>query len=163
MRVFSILTWLLMVLFLMGHILFCQDAVSNPGEVKIIAHYQERLDDRILATGNVEVHYKNIKLFADRIELNTETKDVFAEGNVSIHFPDEVMDCERVHFNLDSSEGEIEKVFGRIQPTIFYKADSVNRKNARLYSFQNAKITSCAQAVPRWEFSCAKANFKKDD
>ena len=69
MRVFSILICPLMVLFLMSHILFCQEAGSTPGQVNIIAHYQERLDDRILATGNVEVHYKNIKLFADNHSL----------------------------------------------------------------------------------------------
>ena len=163
MRVFSYFILLIIILFLRGNILFSQEANSYSEGVNIIARYQQKTDDRILATGNVEVHYKNIKLFADRIELNTETKDVYAEGNVSIHFPEEVINCVRIHFNLDSSQGELEEVYGRIQPTIFYEADSIKRKNANLYNFRKAKITSCTQSVPRWKFSCAEANFKKDD
>ncbi|MFQ6109894.1 MAG: LPS-assembly protein LptD [Candidatus Aminicenantales bacterium] len=142
---------------------FCQQSSSSSDEVSIIAHYQEKIEDRVIATGNVEIHYRNIKLFADRIELDTETKDVMAEGNVSVHFPEEVINCERIRFNLDSSQGELKKVFGRIQPTIFYEADTIRRKDQNLYNLQKAKITSCTQAVPRWRFSCSKANFKKDD
>ena len=49
---------------------------------RVIANYKEQLENRIIARGNVEIHYKTIKLFADRVELDTETKDVFAEGHV---------------------------------------------------------------------------------
>jgi len=163
MRVFLFVVFFVIILPVIGHVLFCQESGSSMGEVSVIAHYQEKLEDRILATGNVEVHYKDIKLFADRIELNTETKDVFADGNVAIHFPDEVINCERVQFNLDSSQGELKSVFGSIQESIYYEADSIKRKDANLYNFKKAKITSCAQAVPRWKFSCAQANFKRDD
>jgi len=136
---------------------------AKPAPITIVAHYKEKQDERIFATGNVEVHYKNLKLFADTIELNSETKDVYAEGNVVVHLPAEVINCEKIHFNLDSSEGELEKVFGRIQPTVFYEADSVERRNANLYNFRKAKITSCTQPIPRWRFSCSRASFKKDD
>ena len=140
-----------------------QQGSAESKEVRVIAHYKEKTDERIFATGHVEVHYKDIKLLADRIDLNTETKDILAEGNISIHFPDEVISCERIHFNLDSSKGELEKVFGRIQPSIFYEADSIKRKDVNFYNLKKAKITSCTQSVPRWKFSCASANFKKDD
>ena len=139
--------------------LFCQEDEG----LKIIAQYKEQMQERIVATGNVEVHYKDIKLFADRIELNTETKDVYAEGNVVIHLPEEIANCEKIRFNLDSSQGEFEKVFGMIQPTIIYEADSIKRKSANLYSFRKARLTSCTQAVPRWQFSCSRANLKKGD
>lgn len=136
---------------------------AEPVPLTVIAHYKEKQEEQIFATGNVEIHYKNLKLFADKIELNTETKDVYAEGNVVVHLPAEVISCEKIHFNLDSSEGELEKAFGRIQPTVFYEAESVERKEANLYNFRKAKITSCTQPVPRWRFSCSKASFKKDD
>ncbi|MFQ5722053.1 MAG: LPS-assembly protein LptD [Candidatus Aminicenantales bacterium] len=129
----------------------------------IIAHYKEKIKELLVATGNVEVHYKEIKLLADRIEINTETKDVYAEGNVVIQMPNEVMSAESIHFNLDSSQGELKKVFGMVQPTVFYEAETLERKDVNLYSFQKAKITSCTQPIPRWSFSCSRADFKKDD
>jgi len=142
---------------------FSIEQESSPTDVKIIANYWERIKDRIIATGNVEIHYKNIIVLADWVDLNTETKDIYAEGNVSLKLPEEELSCEEMSFNLDSSEGELKKVFGMIQPSIFYEADSIERKNESVYSFKKARITSCTQRIPRWNFSCSRANFKKDD
>ncbi|MBE0461806.1 MAG: LPS-assembly protein LptD [Candidatus Aminicenantes bacterium] len=145
---------------LKGPGLICQTTTS--GELKIIAHYKERTKERIFATGNVEIHYKNIKLFADKIEIDPETKDVYAEGNVVLQLPEEVISAESMRFNLESRQGKLEEVYGMIQPTIFYEAESIERKDEAIYSFEKAKITSCTQPVPRWKFSCSRANFKKD-
>ncbi len=147
----------------LGTCLFClQEENQISEEVKIIAAHSERVEKRIVASGNVEVIYKNIKLLADRIELDTESKDVFASGNVVLQTPDEVISAEEIRFNLHSSEGELRKVFGMIQPTIFYEADNIERKEQDLYRFEKARITSCTQPVPRWDFSCSRADFKKD-
>jgi len=141
---------------------FSQESSSSE-EVKVIARSWERTKERIFAVGNVEVRYKDIRLFADRVEINPDTKDAYAEGNVVIHTPDEVMSADKVFFNLDSSKGELKKVFGMIQPSIYYEAESIDKKNENLYSFQKAWITSCTQPTPRWNFSCSRANLKKDD
>jgi len=140
-----------------------QQKDSSGGEWKIIAQHKEKIEKRIIATGTVEVHYNKMKLFADRVELDTETKDVLAEGNVVIQMPDEVLNCKEIHFNLDSSQGQLRDVFAMLQPSIFYEAESIERKSEDFYTLDRAKITSCTQPVPRWRFSCSKANLKKDD
>jgi len=129
----------------------------------IKANYKEKIKELIFATGNVEILYKDIKLFADRAEINTDTKDVYAAGNVVIQMPDEQVSAEEIRINLDSSEGELKKGFGLIQPSTRYEAETVKRDNANVYSFQKARFTSCTQPVPRWNFSCSKAKFKKGD
>ena len=55
------------------------------------------------------------------------------------------------------------KADGMVQPTIFYRAASVDKKAGNLYGLLKARITSCAQPVPRWRFSASRANFRKDD
>ena len=129
----------------------------------ILAEYKEKINEIIYANGNVEIHYKDIILSADWAELNTETKDVYARGNVSLHLPDEFITAEEIRMNLDSSEGELKKGFGRVQPTFSYEAEEIKRKNENVYSFRKASITSCTQPNPRWKFTCSKANFKKED
>ena len=136
---------------------------QEESDIFIIAHYKEQLKEMVFATGNVEIRYKDITLFADRVEINTETKDVFAQGNVSILMPNEQVSAEEIHLNLDSSRGELKEGFGMVQPDIIYQAESIERKDNNVYSFRKAKITSCTQPNPRWRFSCSKANFKKDD
>ena len=73
----------------------------------------------VFATGDVEIHYKDVKLFADSAELNTETKDVYAEGNVLIQLPEEVVSAEEIRMNLDSLQGNpapaIINLFGLIR------------------------------------------------
>jgi LPS-assembly protein len=143
--------------------LFGQQTQFTSEEITIIAHYWEKKGDLISATGDVEVHYQNITLLADGAEVDVETKDVYAWGNVTIRSPEEVISCEEIRFNLDSSQGELKNVYGMIKPTIFYHAESIERKTQDLYDFKKANITSCTQPVPRWKFSCSRANFKKDD
>jgi LPS-assembly protein len=150
-------------IFATANSLFGQEADSSSEPITIIAHYKEKIKEIVFATGSVEIHYKEIKLFADKAELNTETKDVYAEGNVLIQMPEEVVSAEEIRMNLDSLQGNIQKGFGMIQPTIFYEAETIERKDANVYSFRKAKITSCTQPVPRWRLSSSRAKFKKND
>lgn len=152
----------LLVLFI---ILICFSILlfAKESELTLKAHSKEKTKEWIYATGNVEITYKNLKLFADRVELNTETKDVVAEGNVVIQMPQEVISAEEIRFNLDSTEGILKKAHGMAQPSVFYEAESIERKEESVYQFKKTRITSCSQAVPRWWFSGSQANFKKND
>lgn len=143
--------------------LWGQKTQFSSENITVIARYWEKDGNLISATGNVEVHYQEIILHADGAEVDVETKDVYAWGNVVIISPDENVRCEEIRFNLDSTQGELKVVYGMIQPTIFFRAQSIERKNQDLYGFKKASITTCAQPVPRWKFSCSRANFKKDD
>jgi lipopolysaccharide assembly outer membrane protein LptD (OstA) len=130
---------------------------------RVIANYKEQLENRIIATGNVEIHYKTIKLFADRVELDTETKDVFAEGHVVIQTPGDVISVERIQFNIDSQLGTLQNVFGRSSPNIFYEAETVDKTDQDMYRMTKGSFTSCTQPTPRWRFSFSRANLKKAD
>jgi len=155
---------ILFILWFSCNLLFSQQENSSSEEIKIIAIYKEKIKDHIFALGNVEIHYNDIKIFADRAELNTETKDVNAEGNLTICFSgEEVVSGLEGRLNLDSYEGEIKKASGMLQPTFFYEAETIKRNNEDIYSFQKARMTSCTQPIPRWNFSCARATLKKND
>lgn len=111
-----------------GKLLFCQQEGTSSEEITIIATYKEKIKERIFAAGNVEIHYRDIKIFADKAEINTETKDVYAEGNLVIQFPGEVVSGVEGRLNMDSNEGEIKKAFGMLQPIIFYEAETLEKK-----------------------------------
>jgi lipopolysaccharide assembly outer membrane protein LptD (OstA) len=139
---------------------------KSPGlesPITFLAQNWEKKENRIFASGNVEVHYKDSKLFADEVDINTETKDVFAKGNVVIQVPGQVVSADSVFYNLDSHQGKYEHVNGMIQPDIFYQAAEVEQKDQDTFELTKARLTSCTQPTPRWKFSCARGNFKKDD
>ncbi|MGB7294566.1 MAG: LPS assembly protein LptD [Candidatus Aminicenantales bacterium] len=128
-----------------------------------MARTWEKTKERIFAQGEVEVHYKDLKLFADQVEINTETKDVIAVGNVVIQSPNEVISADKVFYNMDSREHKLERAYGMTQPDIFYQAETITGKGPDSFSLTKARLTSCTQPTPRWNFSCSRANFKKND
>jgi len=140
---------------------------SEEASFRVIANYKEQVGNRIIATGNVEVHYKELnkelKLFADRVELDTETKDVFAEGHVVLQTPGDVISVESIQFNIDSQLGTLHNVFGRSSPNIFYEAETVEKTDRDIYNLTEGSFTSCTQPTPRWRFSFSRAKLKKDD
>jgi hypothetical protein len=140
-----------------------QQSAGAEAPVTVLAQNYERKEKRIFASGSVEIHYKDLKLLADEVEVNTETKDVFARGNVVIVMPDEVVSGDVVFYNLDSRQGKIERASGMVQPTIFYQAETIERKAEGVYGLTQARLTSCTQPTPRWIFSASRANFRKDD
>ncbi len=141
-------------------------SVQEKSDLIVRAQKKDYANDRLIATGNVEIEYRELKLFADRVELDTKTKDVVAVGigrDVVLHLPDEVVKAKNISFNLDNARGKFEGAVGLLQPSIRYQAASIERKDENLYSFGRSEFTSCSQPVPRWKFSCARANFKKGD
>ncbi|HEX2694513.1 MAG TPA: LPS assembly protein LptD [Acidobacteriota bacterium] len=138
-------------------------STSVQSEITVYARTQEKTKDRIFLVGEVEIRYKELRLFADRVELDTRTKDCVATGNVTVQLPDESVTAEEVFVNLETKLGKMVKADGIVQPTIFYHAASIERKPGNLYELLKAQVTSCAQPVPRWRFDSTRANFKKDD
>ncbi len=163
MEKFWQILWLMAALGLRPAWIFSQNPTSS-SEVRIVAEHKERTKDTFRAWGQVRVHYKELTLFADWVELNLETKDVLARGNpVTLHLPGETVSMQELQGNLDSTEGFLEKVYGEIKPTLTYAADSVERKNQDLYHMEKVWFTSCSQPTPRWRFAASKAKFKKND
>jgi LPS-assembly protein len=140
-----------------------QSGHGGPAEVKILARNQEKTKDRVFASGDVEVHYREFLLFADRVEYNIETKDVLAEGNVVAQSGGEVIRAEKVLFNLETGLGTIEKASGIIQPSILFEADTLERRRADFYSLKKGRVTACTQPNPRWSFSLSRGNLKRED
>jgi LPS-assembly protein len=139
-------------------------AVAEPDqEVTILARRQERAGERVFAAGDVEIRYGEFLLFADRVEYDLETKDVLAEGNVVVQSDGQVIRAERARYNLESGRGTIERASGLVAPTVLFEAETLERRQADLYSLGRARLTACTQPNPRWSFGLSKAKLKTDD
>ena len=139
-------------------------AETGPLELQVLAEtWRSTTDNHLIASGNVEIHYGGVTLFADSVDLDKETKDVQADGHCVLQSPNEVTTGDSLSFNLDTALGEMKNVEGIAQPNIFFKAGLLERLEPDYYRFERTQFTTCAQPNPRWKFSCSKANYKKDD
>jgi lipopolysaccharide assembly outer membrane protein LptD (OstA) len=163
LKIRSLGLWLSIALLASSWLSAQQAPAAAASEINLVAEHEERIGDIFRARGKVRIQYRELTLFADWVEINTETKDVLARGSVSLHLPDEAIYMEELQGNLDSTEGILENVYGQLQPTVSYGAERVERDNQELYHLEKAWLTTCSQTTPRWRFSCSRANFKKDD
>jgi LPS-assembly protein len=129
-------------------------------EVRIVSRTQQRDGDRVYASGDVEVRYGEVLVFADRVEYDLATKDVRAEGNVVVQTGGEVIRAERALYNLETGRGTIERASGLVQPSILFEAATLEREQADVYALTKARLTACTQPNPRWSFGLSRARLR---
>lgn len=131
--------------------------------IRLLARYQEKKGEVFLAWGEVELHFRDLTLLADRLEVNASSYEVVAEGNVTLQLPTETVTCERLTYNLKTREGKLENVRAIAKPSLLFGAKMINKSADNFYSLQQAWLTTCTQPVPRWSFSFTRASLKPDD
>jgi len=131
--------------------------------IKLFARNQEKKGEVVLASGDVELHFRDIVLLAEEIQLNTSTYEVIASGHVTLQHPSEIISCDRLIYNLKTREGKLDNVLSIARPNLLFGANAVVKNTDDLYEMKQGWLTNCTQPVPRWSFSVARANLKPDD
>jgi lipopolysaccharide assembly outer membrane protein LptD (OstA) len=125
--------------------------------------YQEKKGDMILASGQVELHFEDLTLLCDRLQLNITTYDLQAEGQVCLQLPSEVVNCQRLIYNLKTREAQFEDVQAISRPSLLFGAKEISQTSTNMMKVKEAWLTSCTQPVPRWSFNFKQAELKADD
>lgn len=140
-----------------------QELQPAAGEgLSVKARTVERIGERIVASGDVEIETAEVELLADRVELNIRTQEAKAEGNVVIIAGSEVVRAERASLNLRTGSGSFEKASGLAQPTFIFDAEKVAKTPQARLELEKARFTICTQPVPRWSFSVREARLRHD-
>ncbi|NIN21062.1 MAG: LPS export ABC transporter periplasmic protein LptC [Candidatus Aminicenantes bacterium] len=129
---------------------------------KIQAEHQEITEDRIVASGNIEISWKEYRIYADYMEYNPKTREIIARGRVTMSSHQTVLSGEKLRFSLKDRTGVMYDVFGQSPPAVRYKTDKLTQVDNETLSFNNIEFTSCAQCVPRWKITCSKGKIKKE-
>jgi lipopolysaccharide assembly outer membrane protein LptD (OstA) len=131
-------------------------------EPKIQADNQEITEDKLIASGNVEIAWEEYRIYADYLEFNPKTKEIIAKGRVSMASSETVITGEKLRFNLKKKTGEMYDTYGQMPPTIRYTTDKLMQVDNDTLRFKKLHFTSCSQCVPRWKITCARGKIKKE-
>ena len=79
------------------------------GDVTVIADRMEQVgaENRVIATGNVEVTRGRTRLIADRVEIDRRTGEAIAEGRVIFYDGEDQLTGQRVEYNLRTGTGVV--------------------------------------------------------
>jgi LPS-assembly protein len=129
---------------------------------KIQAENQEITEERIVASGNIEISWKEYRIYADYMEYNPKTREITARGRVTMSSNETVLSGEKLQFNLKDRTGVMYEVYGQNPPTVRYRTNQLNQVDNDTLTFKKIEFTSCSQCVPRWKITCTKGKIKKE-
>lgn len=139
-----------------------QQQQQQDSEIKIDAQNQYMDENKLIASGNVEIAWEDYRIFCDYLEFNQDTKELLGKGRITMSSKETVLTGERLRFNLKNREGEIYDTYGQMPPTIRYTTDKLTQVDNDTLTFNKLDFTSCSQCMPRWKFSCTKGKIKKE-
>ncbi len=137
--------------------LLTEFAFAQTGKIVIKAKSIKRLPsiNLVIAKGEVEIKYKDVKLNADEVRLNVKTKDLIAVGNVTIWEKGSYMRCDRLEFNLDTKQGVAYRARGYFSPYYYFKGEKIKRISENIYNVYKGELTTCKTCEgkePDWKF-----------
>lgn len=137
-------------------------AQQNRDEPIVYADHKKIGEDSLRADGHVEVIWQDYVIYADVIEFNLKSRELFAEGRVTLSAKDMVLSGEKLKFNLKTKTGELVDTYGLITPFVRYETDRLTQTDLQTLTFKRLEFTSCAQIFPRWKITSRRGKIKKE-
>ena len=115
------------------------------------------------ASGNVFLRRGSEYLKADFARYYMSTKWVYLRGNVVVRTGKDEIKAEEAEFDLRSRTGWLRK--GEIfmaGPHAYITGEHINKHWGDVYTFKQAKVTTCDGDVPAWSFTAEEAVVEID-
>ena len=142
-------------------------------EVEVISDKQTAEGEEgkriIVHSGNVDVHYGNYRMQADKITIYEAENLIVAEGSVVFdQGEDQRITGTKGKFNYKTKLGHFENSTGFTNQTndgtvVYFTAERVERIGENEVLVEKGKFTACEETVPKWSFTADEAVIKKDD
>jgi LPS-assembly protein len=138
---------------------------SDAAPVTVFADRIDNLErERLLvAEGRVEVEQGDMRLEADRLEVNTETSEGVATGKIVLFDGKDRMTGNRLEYNFRTATGVIYRGEGKADPHFFFKGDRMERFGEKAYRLVGGTFTTCEDEPAPWSVRWGKATAYLDD
>jgi LPS-assembly protein len=135
------------------------------GDVTVIADRMEQVgaENRVIATGNVEVTRGRTRLIADRVEIDRRTGEAIAEGRVIFYDGDDQLTGQRVEYNLRTGTGVVYQADARAEPYYRLSGEEMERLGESVYRVRKGVFTTCEDDPPTWSFHFNRATADLND
>ncbi len=110
----------------------------------------------------MEILWQDYIIYADVVEFNQKSKELFAEGRVTMISGDSLLSGEKLKFNLKTHSGEMVDTYGLMSPFVRYQTDKLTQVDGKTLTFKRLEFSACAQITPRWKISGRRGKIKKD-
>jgi LPS-assembly protein len=125
-------------------VITCDDMVL---QARTIIYETDTQDIR--ASGDVLLQQRDLRVFAERAEMNSRTKlGVFHQANGIARI---------------GEAPEEKSQFGTLESDVAFRGERIEKTGPKTYKIHHGAFTTCAQPVPRWEMSMGDATITMDE
>lgn len=117
-------------------------------------------EDYAAASGGVEIQYQDVKLSADRIEIDLATQVATATGDVMFDQGPRRITAREARFNLKTKTGTFEDATAFVQPDYHFQGVRVEKISENVYTVEDGVFTSCEGERPSWSFRLGSARVE---
>lgn len=114
-----------------------------------------------VATGYVEIYFKDQHIQADKVIYNRNTGLIIAEGNVTFQSDETTVSCARMEGKTDGTAVFYTALIYAGEQII--NAEILRRELDKTFTLESAVITPCAQITPCWSLKVGSGRFVPGD
>ena len=139
-------------------------AALEGDEVLVSAERLERDNRERIVTGEgaVTIRHRDMRLVADRVVYNEQTKEVVADGNVVLDTGPDRLQGEHLELNLDTRIGFMERAQGFLQ-TYYFTGERIEKRGPDHYFLRGGTFTTCEGVLPDWSFHATSTEVTVDE
>lgn len=117
----------------------------------------------VVASDAVEFSYQDMKLQAETVSVDLDTKQMTAEGRVILDQGPSRVTGERVVFDLDKKLGTFYEAKAFLSSDVYFEGAEISKIGDDVYTVTDGLLSSCTEdKTPDWSFKLGKARVKVD-
>jgi len=134
---------------------FSSPVFAEEEEVYFQSDYQQEIHDEkiLILQGNVEVHFRDMIIYAEEVRLNDEKDEFFGVGDVHLVSPDRDIFSDSIWFNYGSDDFDMANARGSmltqgVGEPVWFEADRL-KGNINDYKMINGIVSTCTPTEHR--------------
>ena len=140
------------------------DEASGGGRViGSAADFDFRPGQLLVATGGVELKYRDLTLTAETVRLDIPDNRLTAEGDVVLDEGPERISGDVLEYDLDTRTGRVTNAKAQVQGDIFFSGSEIAKTGDITYTIEDGEFTSCEGDSPAWSFALSDASITLEE
>ncbi|HYR44866.1 MAG TPA: putative LPS assembly protein LptD, partial [Terriglobia bacterium] len=130
---------------------------TQQDQVEITAGTQTKEQSVYHAKENVIVTSRDMRVEADDVTYDVDTKMLTADGHIKFTRGEEHLEASHISMDVETKVGDFTNVSGQVGPGFFITAQEAHRTENGQYQLKNATVTTCDGPRPGWTLALARA------
>ena len=120
-------------------------------------------DGLVIAIDNASIEYEDIKIFADRLEINVDTEEVKAINNVYYVKDKNTVRAGYLFYNFKEEKGYFTDDIKGSFPPWYWTGERIEILSKDEFILSRGSFTTCDHEHPHYHLSCTSATLNMED